>query len=114
MNEYTPGPWYARRSVPGQTYEENYISIVNFSEGRPSDEPGRWLIAEIDAEHTVDEANAQLIAAAPDMLTALEDSELALELIIRTNGLTPNQLKREIQNVRAAMNKAIAIARGSE
>jgi len=55
-----------------------------------------WIVAEVD--HTIqDEANAHLIAAAPDMLEALE----------RISNLHPtNCILIEVQHARAAINKA--------
>ena len=71
----TPGPWYVRRFSPEEVREANYIDIVNIPDGKLSDYPDGWLIAEIDAEHPVDIANARLIAAAPSLLEALEAVE---------------------------------------
>ncbi len=76
--KYTPGPWYVRRVMPDQVRESNYIDIVNVQEGKLSDYIGGWLVAEIDAEHPVDEANARLIAKAPEMLDMLKKIEWIL------------------------------------
>jgi len=64
MNKHTPGPWYVadtkiRTSINS---EHKHIAMVNYSyRGIESDVMGE--------EH---EANARLIAAAPDLLAALQ------------------------------------------
>ncbi len=75
--KFTPGPWYVRRVRPEEVIEANFIDIVNKSEGKLSDYEDGWLVAEIDAEHPVDAANARLISQAPVMYMALLDLEWA-------------------------------------
>lgn len=61
MTGHTPGPWAVSRLVGGE------IGIYREGDGRR--DLARVHLADTDAEC---EANARLIAAAPDMLRALE------------------------------------------
>jgi hypothetical protein len=67
MSGYTPGPWIAKRN---SSFWE--INPVNRSESGP------WSVGDVcasapdDADGGLQEANARLIAAAPDLLEALE------------------------------------------
>lgn len=79
---YTAGPW----------------SIVGGTVGTPT-----YCVATIGYADGAQRRNAQLIAAAPDMLQALEDAELELMLHTETN---PSPA---LDAVRAAMAKAINI-----
>ena len=68
---HTPGPWTAHKVLPhsklNQPEPDNYVTAG------PFDWPGNRVVA---AVHHVDgsdgEVNARLIAAAPDMLAALQ------------------------------------------
>lgn len=65
--KYTPGPWRIEPDFQG------FIIV-----GRPKwgaircGVEGEWDVAEIDTDGEDDEANAHLIAAAPELLEALE------------------------------------------
>lgn len=72
---HTPGPWaiYDDGSAP----ESSDVIMA-----RANDE--NWDVAEISTELPLNErkANARLIAAAPDMLTDLEDGTVAAQAVI--------------------------------
>jgi hypothetical protein len=69
MSTFTPGPWVARE-VGGMGWPGQRGFAIDFNE---------------DQEQVVDfvyeEADAHLIAAAPDLLEALEDSLTALNIV---------------------------------
>ena len=69
---HTPGPWSVEDPIEGElsiveankpTHEWKFIATVYLREGNDPDE----------FPHAVSEANARLIAAAPDLLQAIED-----------------------------------------
>jgi hypothetical protein len=62
MNKHTPGPWYVKGGTPLVAIDRTYDIIA-----------GASLIAQtlIAPERSAAAANAVLIAAAPDMLSAL-------------------------------------------
>ena len=64
MTKHTPGPWVV----------EHWSPIGKHSPKMPHIYSGGFLVAEVENEFADDEgvANAQLIAAAPDLLEALE------------------------------------------
>lgn len=68
MSVPTPGPWTVRRSsgVLGGEVERWAI------DGPPQGLAGRWWIATAMSDEPRDEANARLIAAAPEMFDALQ------------------------------------------
>lgn len=59
--EHTPGPWIIS-SVPTGPGTRDEVTVVD---------AGRRLIARLALNFTLDEANARLIAAAPDLLGTL-------------------------------------------
>ena len=70
MGTHTPGPWI----VAGPSENENEAEVISdATEGRAIASTWDTYCDETDETHTSDEdrANARLIAAAPDMLTAL-------------------------------------------
>ena len=91
--KHTPGPW---------------VIHGNFTEIHPHDDPdGNQVIADVDpdCEMSNREANARLIAAAPDLLEALE------AMVTTWEGPRELAAIRFAQNVIAA-RAAIAKARG--
>ena len=71
MSKHTPGPWEARYVVSG------YHRIIAPNETEPTCVCDTALWKDNDA--AVDMANAHLIAAAPDMLAALDTAAAAME-----------------------------------
>jgi len=68
MNEHTPGPWECR-PIAGDLSSPGY-GIISFG----SRQHGRvGSVAVRPGENGIAEANARLIAAAPDMLEALKE-----------------------------------------
>ncbi len=76
--QHTPGPWTQEPSE-----EHSHVKIWGEI---PSS--GAWLIAEVRADHRFenDQANADLIAAAPDLLAACEALHNALSGILESAG----------------------------
>lgn len=68
MSEHTPGPWTCRKANSG---EERWWVEADYKGEGP------WYLAECAARPGENEANARLIAAAPELLeAALTQSEL--------------------------------------
>ena len=70
MSKFTPGPWYAD--------EQSYISASFYIRGSDGDGKrltwGKGAVAHIPRSAVMpSEANAKLIAAAPDLLAALQN-----------------------------------------
>ena len=91
MSKHTPGPWRVVDSwndhmVEGQNGEE-----IIWQDG-PHNTP------------TINEANARLIAAAPDLLEALEDLILLAQAVMHENG--GYMVDDELSDARAAIAKA--------
>ena len=94
MDKFTPGPWH----VGFANVKENEISHI----GVRSKE---WVVCEVqtDVDDLPGEANAQLIAAAPDLLAALVAlSNLAQECIENIS----DDEQAVIEVARAAIEKA--------
>jgi len=103
---FTPGPWTVSDSAP----EEYAVSI----HGAQLETGGFPIVADIPERtiHGTHEANARLIAAAPDLLEALRDALKAEEDAIASVagwagalGVHPDLLAR-IEKMRAAIAKA--------
>ena len=89
--EHTPGPW----SVSFESVDPEW-AIVATQGGR--------VVANVNADHLQD-ANARLIAAAPDLLEAVADL-ISLTRVVRLSvRLEYDQLKR-IDRAKAAIAKA--------
>lgn len=89
MSAHTPGPWRVNRKGGSQTTVLSDDDLVVAT---------AWSSTYRDAA----EANARLIAAAPDMLAALED---ALDAI--TDGvILPDRRDEAIRVIQAAIDKA--------
>jgi hypothetical protein len=91
---YTPAPW----TVDGTTAAEN-LDVI--SKG------GRVAMLDcddIDADTL--EANARLIAAAPDLLEALQDAEFLLRKAGQLAGAMQDSFNRSAADARAAIQKA--------
>lgn len=106
MSKHTPGPWEIMNGG------DIFSSIGSDSgDGVKADSNDGWQIAEVgyysafvdgmlvDLGEDVRQANARLIAAAPDLLDALKDAESELACHPRINSYV-------IDKVRAAIAKA--------
>lgn len=93
--KHTPGPWRVLRPSKGIDYNWHV-----------TDETDTFVAHVFGFSHAVDEQsriNATLIAAAPDLLDALEAARRLIELILPLEGDVSRQI-----------NRAIAKATGSE
>jgi hypothetical protein len=104
MSKHTPGPWFANLK---------YGNYAVYSQQLIDDDDGDgWepCICELDSDEPVNhEANARLIAAAPELLTALQDiANYTPEKY--TDPTTALQILRENANIaRAAIAKATGV-----
>lgn len=92
--KHTPGPWIASKM--------GYISTVD----------RKSFIATSCSANDNDEANARLIAAAPELLEALFEQERFLGVLAGTVPLTEKDTHRRIAINRDAVRAAIAKAGG--
>jgi len=107
--KHTPGPWI----VCTMDDSDNALSIEQDRLARGDEEPS--IVAEVDLcgdgiDRTTGEANARLIAAAPDLLAACEESLRVLTLESVTDRLYTQpgmeQGYEAIDILRAAIAKA--------
>ena len=100
MTEHTPGPWYHERSkyegdrIVGATRETMVVY-------RAQDPHTYYDIVDIP-----NEADASLIAAAPDLLDALEAAVSRLEAYMSVNG-AHKYIDETLSPYRAAIAKAL-------
>ena len=72
MSEHTPGPWIADAWVGTDPYDDPDGPFVEVGDVR-------WSPNKVDVPAAIEQtANARLIAAAPELLTGLEDAVLFL------------------------------------
>lgn len=96
--QHTPGPW--------QIVRHNHRIIVQ-------DEDGRFQLADAGlADNRVAEANARLIAAAPEILEALRRAAKRLEAVLRFHGAGQPEAAFETHADLQAAHFAIAKAEG--
>lgn len=96
MGEHTPGPWTVTKAEVGYNFRE----VVA---------PGFGVVCEVGDWSAHNEANARLIAAAPDLLAALKAA--VAELDEKTYG---EDLCFDHDQMRAAIAKAEAAQRDME
>lgn len=75
MSGHTTGPWRYEYTDPGETdcnFVLSYVSVDADDEGRARDYGGSLLEGLLTQDDAENEANARLIAAAPELLQALE------------------------------------------
>lgn len=106
MSEHTPGPWYASRDE-GSQYHFVSTSTVVVADTRACIAATGEELAE-----SVSESNARLIAAAPDMLAALEDIANDLGDLMRHCNKEGNAEQARLAWAQA--RDVIAEARGAE
>lgn len=87
--KHTPAPW----------------TVGHFNDVRSSD--GYHSIANVSSAFELPaKANARLIAAAPDLLSALEDAEFLLRKAANLAGPMQDSFMRSAEDARAAIRKA--------
>jgi hypothetical protein len=99
--KYTPGPWEIGTGIVKTPINSGHKHIAMVNYYKSGSEPERSVYGE---EH---EANAQLIAAAPELLEALEEAVTWMETYVRVTS-TPNvgPLAQDITKAHAAITKA--------
>jgi hypothetical protein len=105
-SKHTPGPWKAqpREGIEGQW---EVVSACKIG----------WLIAAAapDIDGDPDEANARLIAAAPELLEALEHlAAIAGTGLLHRQSLDKQGMVELFEEARAAARAAIAKVKGDE
>lgn len=101
MSAHTPGPWLANQGTIETDHPHRTWRVVAHACGEESG---------LESEQV---ANARLIAAAPDLLDALEQIEGRCARISEET-LEVFQLRHELREVRLAAHSAIAVARGGK
>ena len=104
-NKHTPGPWAVSRGAQSYPYSiESGSKTIAFIKNIKHIRVDTFAIKET-------EANARLIAAAPELL---EVCKLAAELVKTARRHFPKSMhnsdKFQLENINAAMGKAIAAA----
>ena len=94
MQKFTQGQWAAQ-------YDDNGFYFV-VADKRPSP----YIVA-TGGEGDVDEANANLISASPDLLEALVEAKLFVEQTIIETGFMVKVKKELLSKIDAAISKAI-------
>jgi len=100
MNEHTPGPWVI---IPGgDEWASGRIATI---EPKPKTmvETNYWTVAEVNYRRDEHLANAKLIAAAPDLLKALE---MCIEWMGDRRDVSPESIDAWVKG-RYAIAKAI-------
>lgn len=111
MNKHTPGPWVAVRNSaywevnPLNNAGENGVpyTVANVCPSDPQNPSGG-----------LQEANARLIAAAPDLLGALEECRFALEPYDDVKPRDWPTDREKLRRAHKAARAAIAKAKGGE
>ena len=101
MTAHTPGPW---EYVPMLTASENHKGY--FVRAEKAARNGKWALATVqpgDEDGKLGEANARLIAAAPELLEALQKAYLYIN---GGPGYTPENRMAAYHAARAAIAKA--------
>ena len=102
---HTPGPWYVK-TVPtsiGHCHKIQPVNACLYVDYRG--------IRAADPKTAIAEANARLIAAAPDLLESLEDSVLCIDAarqtIFKADGIIDHRtISAHLEKARAAIDKA--------
>lgn len=102
---HTPGPWSATPSDLSEGYECYWITAVPFPNGE------RELATVSGPQNRNNEANANLIAAAPDLLAELENAVIAMQCqcdgaYTRRNRHEPNSFCYLLPDFEAVIKKA--------
>jgi len=107
--QHTPGPWGVLSTAVGPAYTAVCIGQLNEEKGldNASDE---YAVCVVPLIHDESRANARLIAAAPNLLAALEVGAECLVSWMET--ADPDYVREPDEQVLAAMRAAIAKATG--
>ena len=75
--QHTPGPWYYKPSLTQMASPDTTVAMIGSRHPR---HPPSWIFSKAD-EHGDHDADSRLIAAAPDLLAALDEAyaELAAD-----------------------------------
>lgn len=114
MHNHTPGPWTIRGSVHPVGNDEDGIHDLYCADViPPHDERWRGTVCGIQSADHIDgiskeeaEANARLIAAAPDLLQALLDALPFVEDAESDPCFKKGFVKKRVKAIRAAIAKA--------
>ncbi len=98
MSDHTPGPWIPRPSAHQREYS-HWIETAT----RETGQIHGTIAAVLNAGHPETEANACLIAAAPDLLAAAKRALLAFELMFPSRPVSDHEPMRMLD---AAIAKA--------
>lgn len=94
--QHTPGPWAIRKHEKG--------FVVYYTDGEIRSNTAQCYDRSVAEEHGTAEANAQLIAAAPELLAALQN--IADHLWLEAKGEGKMDTKDLLQKAEAAIAKA--------
>ena len=105
QTNYTPGPWTIVQDAP-----EN--PKARFQIGHRTGATSATYVCTLRAENNIthdgkQEANALLIAAAPDLLKSLRDCQASLAAAVKTGQIVPKHMNALVNTARAAIAKAI-------
>ena len=109
MSKHTPAPWY--RIPRGDEWSRWGRGDIGTKEPKPETMDGDnwWTVASVNGLRDEADANANLIAAAPELLEALIDAEAKLcvaEYHLDRGEDDSIMFETEILNARAAIAKA--------
>jgi len=105
--KHTPGPWIVNvGEVP--SLGGDALGVIRESHTEGEVEPSICIVAKMDRLDAFDEANARLIAAAPDLLERLRGLMHRLETIRETDK-TGLCLDRDIESARAVIERATCV-----
>ncbi len=114
MSTHTPGPWQLHKSddtlVIGSDCREVAEACGDYTEEAERPVLQR-LVEYLDHHGRRMEANARLIAAAPDLLSALKDARESIEALANMVS-DATQFRQDVSDDLARINAAIAKAEG--
>lgn len=108
MSKHTPGPWVL---IPaGDEWSSGRIATI---EPKPETmiDTNFWTVAEVNYRRDEHAANANLIAAAPDLLAACEEFRNVLRSKVR-NSQYSEEYAEAFYQAEKKMDQAIARAKG--
>jgi hypothetical protein len=110
--KHTPGPWREFAPEIDGIVEENYRTICGGADLEPGVPNSQWGYEYFDISGYISPANARLIAAAPDLLEALESLLPGLVLDLRYASADDDRdaMRHRIKTVTDALAKAFGSA----